>query len=51
MDLLLDTTEQSLRDRALHKAIDIPRERIYTQEGTQHVLQASSKVIGFTGFN
>jgi ornithine cyclodeaminase len=50
MQLLLESTEQSLRDRALHKAIDIPRERIYTPEGIQHVLQASSKAIGYTGF-
>ena len=50
MDILLQTTEQSLKDRALHKAIDIPRQRIYTPEGTQHVLQASSKAIGYTGF-
>ena len=50
MDILLDSTERSLRDRALHKAIDIPRQRIYTPEGTQHVLQASSSIIGYTGF-
>jgi len=50
MKILLETTERSLKDRALHQAIDIPRQRIYTPEGTQHVLQASSKAIGYTGF-
>ncbi len=50
MAILLETTERSLKDRALHNAIDIPRQRIYTPEGTQHVLQASSKTIGYTGF-
>lgn len=50
MELLLESTERSLKDRALHQAIDIPRQRIYTPEGTQHVLQASSKAIGYTGF-
>src|SRR5688572_2546122 len=50
MKILLESTERSLRDRALHQAIDIPRQRIYTTEGTQHVLQASSKAIGYTGF-
>ncbi len=50
MEILLETTERSLKDRALHNAIDIPRQRIYTPEGTQHVLQASSKAIGYTGF-
>jgi ornithine cyclodeaminase/alanine dehydrogenase-like protein (mu-crystallin family) len=50
MDILLETTERSLKDRALHNAIDIPRQRIYTPEGVQHVLQASSKAIGYTGF-
>ncbi|HTD90549.1 MAG TPA: ornithine cyclodeaminase family protein [Burkholderiales bacterium] len=50
MEILLESTERSLRDRALHQAIDIPRQRIYTPEGTQHVLQASSRAIGYTGF-
>jgi alanine dehydrogenase len=50
MEILLESTERSLTDRALHQAIDIPRQRIYTPEGTQHVLQASSKAIGYTGF-
>ncbi len=50
MEILLESTERSLKDRALHQAIDIPRQRIYTPQGTQHVLQASSKAIGYTGF-
>lgn len=50
MNILLDCAELSLKDRALQQAIDIPRQRIYTPEGTQHVLQASSKAIGYTGF-
>jgi ornithine cyclodeaminase/alanine dehydrogenase-like protein (mu-crystallin family) len=50
MEMLLETTERSLKDRALHNAIDIPRQRIYTPEGVQHMLQASSKAIGYTGF-
>ena len=50
MQILLETTEQSLIDRALHKAVDIPRERIYAPEGIQHMLQAASKAIGYTGF-
>jgi len=50
MEILLETTERSLKDRALHNAIDIPRQRIYTPEGIQHMLQASSKAIGYTGF-
>ncbi len=50
MEMLLDTSECSLRDRALHKAVDVPRERIHTPVGSQQVLQASSSVIGYTGF-
>jgi len=50
MEILLETTERSLKDRALHQAIDIPRQRIYTPEGVQHMLQASSKALGYTGF-
>src|SRR5689334_17568695 len=50
MEMLLDTSEHSLKDRALHKAVDVPRERIHTPVGSQQVLQASSSVIGYTGF-
>lgn len=50
MQILLETTEQSLKDRALHEAVDIPRQRIYAPEGVQHMLQASSKTLGYTGF-
>jgi len=50
MQILLETTERSLKDRALHRAVDIPRQRIYAPEGVQHVLQASSNALGYTGF-
>lgn len=50
MSVFLQAAEQSLKDRALQHAIDVPRQRIYTEEGIQHVLQASSKAIGYTGF-
>jgi ornithine cyclodeaminase/alanine dehydrogenase-like protein (mu-crystallin family) len=50
MGLLLDTTERSLKDRALGLAVDVPRARIQTPDGIQHVLQANSSVLGWTGF-
>jgi len=46
----LEWTGRSLKDRALGKAIDIPRERIAMPTGVQHMLQASSSALGLNGF-
>ena len=46
----LEAVEQALKDRALGRAIDIPRVRTHIPEGTQHVLQAAAPELGYIGF-
>ncbi|MCW5605494.1 MAG: ornithine cyclodeaminase family protein [Burkholderiales bacterium] len=50
MPLALEQVERALKDRALGRAIDLPRARIQTPLGIQHVLQAAAPEIGYTGF-
>ncbi|MBX3665418.1 MAG: ornithine cyclodeaminase family protein [Burkholderiales bacterium] len=50
MPLALEQVERALKDRALGKATDVPRARIQTPLGIQHVLQAAAPEIGYTGF-
>jgi ornithine cyclodeaminase len=46
----LAAVESALRDRALGRAIDVPRERTHLPDGTQHVLQAAAPGLGYIGF-
>lgn len=50
MPLALEQVERALKDRALGRAIDVPRARIQTPLGIQHVLQAAAPEIGIIGF-
>jgi len=50
MDIALEWTGRSLHDRALGKAIDIPRVRTHIPQGIQHVLQAAAPELGYIGF-
>lgn len=50
MPLALEQVERALRDRALGKATDLPRARIQTPLGIQHMLQAAAPEIGYIGF-
>ena len=50
MAAALEWTGRALKDRALGRAIDVPRERIQMPSGIQHVLQAASFELGLTGF-
>jgi alanine dehydrogenase len=50
MTLALESTERALKDRALGRAIDVPRARIHLPAGTQHVLQAAAPELGLIGF-
>ncbi len=50
MDIALEQVERGLKDRALGKAIDVPRQRIQTTSGIQHVLQACAPELGYIGF-
>ncbi|MGH8616574.1 MAG: ornithine cyclodeaminase family protein [Burkholderiales bacterium] len=46
----LEWTGRSLKDRALGRAIDVPRARIAMPAGIQHLLQAASRELGLNGF-
>ena len=50
MATALEWTGRSLHDRALGKAIDIPRVRTHIPQGIQHVLQAAAPELGYIGF-
>lgn len=50
MPLALEQVERALKDRALGRAVDLPRARIQTTAGIQHVLQACAPELGYIGF-
>lgn len=50
MDIALEGTERALKDRALGRAVDIPRVRTHIAQGIQHVLQAAAPDLGWIGF-
>ena len=50
MPLALEQVERALHDRALGKATDLPRARIQTAAGIQHMLQAAAPELGYIGF-
>lgn len=50
MKIALEQVERALKDRALGRAIDVPRARIQTPAGIQHVLQAAAPELGYIGF-
>ncbi len=53
MPKAIELVEQALRDRALGRAIDVPRMRARIPAGTQHVMQAAApelKLIGFKAY-
>lgn len=50
MPLALEQVERALKDRALGRAVDMPRARIQTTAGIQHVLQACAPELGYIGF-
>ncbi len=50
MDIALEQVGRALHDRALGRAVDMPRARIQTPTGIQHVLQASAPELGYIGF-
>ncbi len=50
MEIALEATERSLKDRALGRAVDVPRVRTHVPQGIQHVLQAAAPDLGWIGF-
>lgn len=50
MPMALEQVERALKDRALGRATDLPRYRIQTTSGIQHVLQACAPELNTIGF-
>ena len=50
MELALERVEEALRATATDAAVDTPRVRTGTSEGTLHVLQAAAPALGLAGF-
>jgi ornithine cyclodeaminase/alanine dehydrogenase-like protein (mu-crystallin family) len=53
MPLALEMVERSLKDRALGKAVDVPRARAHIPAGTLHMMEAAApelKLIGFKAY-
>ena len=46
----LAEVERALKDRALGRAVDVPRVRTHVPAGTQHVMQAASHELRLVGF-
>jgi len=46
----LEQVERALKDRALGRAVDVPRVRTHVPAGTQHVMQAASHELRLIGF-
>ena len=50
MPLALEAVEQGLKDRALARAVDVPRVRTHIPAGTLHVMQGAAPEVGFIGY-
>ena len=50
MDIALDQVEAAMKALAQCRATDVPRARIQTPSGIQHVLQAAAPELGYIGF-
>jgi ornithine cyclodeaminase/alanine dehydrogenase-like protein (mu-crystallin family) len=46
----LEQVERGLKDRALGRAVDVPRVRTHVPAGTQHVMQAASHELRLIGY-
>ncbi len=50
MPLALQAVEQALKDRALGRAVDVPRVRAHIPAGTLHVVEGAAPELGFIGY-
>ena len=50
MPLALEAVEQALKDRALNRAVDVPRVRAHIPAGTLHVMQGAAPALGYIGY-
>ena len=49
MPLALQAVEQALKDRALGRAVDVPRTRAHIPAGTLHVMEGAAPQLGLIG--
>jgi len=50
MPMALDAVGQALRDRALSRAVDVPRVRAHIPAGTLHMVLGAAPELGFIGY-
>lgn len=50
MPLALEMVEKALKDRALGRAVDVPRVRAHIPAGTLHMMEAAAPELKFIGF-
>jgi ornithine cyclodeaminase/alanine dehydrogenase-like protein (mu-crystallin family) len=50
MPLALQAVEQALKDRAVSRAVDVPRVRTHIPAGTLHMVQGAAPELGFIGY-
>lgn len=50
MPLALEMVERALQDRALGRAVDVPRARAHIPAGTLHMMEAAAPELKFIGF-
>src|SRR5688572_17775876 len=50
MPLAIEMVERALKDRALGKAVDVPRARAHIATGTLHMMQAAAPELNLIGF-
>lgn len=50
MPIALEAVEQALKDRALGRAVDVPRVRAHIPAGTLHMMEGAAPEVGYIGF-
>ena len=50
MPLAIEAVEQALKDRALSRAVDVPRVRAHIPAGTLHMVLGAAPELGYIGF-
>jgi len=50
MPMAVEAVEHALRDRALGRAVDVPRVRAHIPAGTLHMMEGAAPALGYIGF-
>lgn len=50
MPIALEAVDQALKDRALGRAVDVPRVRAHIPAGTLHMMEGAAPELGYIGF-